>query len=53
MVFPYWMETDGQMDELVPSSQWMKLEVKMDVGIRTDTLVITAEILALLDAPAL
>ena len=34
------------MDNPVSLSQWMKFDVNMGVGIRTGTLVITAEIQA-------
>lgn len=39
---------DGQMDDVMPLSQWMELEVKMSAGIRTESLLITAEILRLI-----
>jgi hypothetical protein len=41
------MEMDGHLDISMPSFNWMELEVEMDVGLRTDTLVITPEILRL------
>ena len=42
------MYRDEQMCGSVSMSKWMELEVKVGVGIRTDTLVITAEILRLI-----
>jgi Fic family protein len=41
------MEMDGHLDGAVPCFNRMVLEVEMDVGLRTDTLVITPEILRL------
>ena len=42
------MEMDGQMDEAMPSCNWMEMEVTMGGGIRTDTLTITPRILRLI-----
>jgi Fic family protein len=42
------MEMDGQMDGVMPSCNWMEMEVKMGGDIGTDTLKITPEILKLI-----
>ena len=42
------MEMDGQMEGSESSCKWMELEVRMDDGIRTDTLAITPAILKLI-----
>ncbi len=42
------VEMDGQMDGVMPSSNWMEMEVEMGGDIWTDTLKITPEILKLI-----
>ena len=39
---------NGQMVNFVSMHKWMELEVKMGVGIRTETLMKTADILRLI-----
>ncbi len=39
---------DGHTDGLVPTCEWMELDIKMDGGIRTDTIAITPAVLRLI-----